>query len=63
MKTHNMNTSGSLFNINAGQVMTASAKDSTLFEPVCENVLMTAVLQYLNTGFFHTSNMTACKPL
>lgn len=32
--------------------MTASAKDSILSELTCENVLMTAVLQYLNTGFF-----------
>lgn len=31
--------------------MTASAKDSTLFEVTCENVLMTAVLQYLNMVF------------
>lgn len=52
MKTHNMNTSSSLFNINAGQVMIASAKDSILFELTCENVLMTAVPQYLNVVFF-----------
>lgn len=52
MKTHNKNTSSSLFNINAGQVVTRSAKDSISCELTCENVLMTPVLQYLNTGFF-----------
>lgn len=52
VKTHNMNTSSSLFHRNAGQAMTASAKESVLFELTCENVLMTAVLRYLNTVFF-----------
>lgn len=47
-----MNTSSCSFNRNVGQAVTASAKDSTLFELTYENVLMTAVLQYLKTVFF-----------
>lgn len=53
VKTHNLNTSSSLFNINAGQAIRASAKDSVLFElsATCENVLICAVFPYLNAIF------------
>lgn len=55
VRAHNLNTSSSLFNINAGQAIRASAEDSVLFElsATWENVLICAVFQYLNTTFSH----------